>query len=178
MEKLKNKILNLTLKEKIIYTILFSLVLLLINWGFSKNNTIDSINSYTSYLDYETLTYDELMSGFNESYRRRDAYLIINNIIEDMKSNYQNNHDTFNDYYVCLDPIYSKEISKNTFSKKMEAIFDNIINSNSEYKIRMYSEQYYSSVFIAELYNEDVSFGKIGFILDYDNLVYSIFWVE
>ena len=42
----------------------------------------------------------------------------------------------------------------------------------------MYSEQYYSSVFIAELYNEDVSFGKIGFILDYDNLVYSIFWVE
>lgn len=177
MEKLKNKILNLSLKEKIIYTIIFSLVLLVFNYGFFRNKYDNSINSYTSELDYETITYDELITEFNESYSNRDIYLIISNLIEKMKSNYQTNRNIFKEYYDCVDPLYSKVISKSEFSKRMVTIFDSIINS--DYKIKMYSEQYYDSVFLIEIYNSDnLIIGKMGFVFDFENAIYSIFWIE
>ena len=174
MNRFLNFFENLTIKNKIIFLIIASVIIIILTRILVLNK---NYNSYTSSIDYKNISISELLNNYQENYNNRDIYVQLKDIISQMKSYYNGSSDAYEIYYSVLDSRYSSKISKGNFSEKMNSIFEKINNNENDFTIKVYKENNNSNIYIAEIC-ADETVGYIGFILDFMTYTYSIFYIE
>ena len=108
MDKLLNFFEELSMKNRVIIALVFIVFMIIITAirNYSKKEV-----TYGKSIDYKNISVEQLLENFNEDYSDRDDYLVISNIINELKKN----SDDSGKYYEALDYYYSKRISKSKF---------------------------------------------------------------
>lgn len=164
---------NLDLKTKIFIWIIV-LILLIIFTRFTQNKKEQ--NKYIASINYKNINIENSINEGYTEYLNREKYLVLYNAVEKLWIDCKNGN--VKQYYTyALDPVYKKKISKSSFTRKVNNIFENIDFYNDA-ELYVFRSQNDINCYILKIHTKNKDDSYIGIRLNNENKHFYIYYVE